>query len=326
MTVSARYSSLPTQMPNGRDEKSTRVASRSRMVGAESLRLLAELLHQLRTLDALGEAGVVLDVGGDHQLPHRHVARDHERLEVGPSGVDGGGEAGRPGADDRDLAAGGIGTFVAHVVGRSRTRGDGGGHLGISLPPGRRAGVAPRCGFRARHRRWPPPRSRCSPKMAIGMRRLLTLGARTDAAELLDSGRLSRSEVEANLADLARLNRLPGGTDASVRAIEQLIGTGNDVRILDVGTGAGDMPIAFAASWLAGRRDGHQPRRPGRRGRGTRGRGRSRARRGRRPRACRSTTARSTSPTARCSSTTSPRRPPCWPCARCAVSPAVAWS
>ena len=82
--------------------------------------------------------------------------------------------------------------------------------------------------------------------MAIGMRRLLMLGARTDAAELLDSGRLSRSEVEANLADLARLNRLPGGTDASVRAIEQLIGTGNDVRILDVGTGAGDMPIAFA--------------------------------------------------------------------------------
>ena len=82
--------------------------------------------------------------------------------------------------------------------------------------------------------------------MAIGMRRLLTLGARTDTAELLDSGRLSRSEVEANLADLARMNRLPGGTDASVRAIEQLIGTGNDVRILDVGTGAGDMPIAFA--------------------------------------------------------------------------------
>jgi SAM-dependent methyltransferase len=82
--------------------------------------------------------------------------------------------------------------------------------------------------------------------MAIGMRRLLTLGARTDAAELLDSGRLSRREVEANLADLARLNRLPGGTDASIRAIERLIGTGNDTRILDVGTGAGDMPIAFA--------------------------------------------------------------------------------
>jgi SAM-dependent methyltransferase len=82
--------------------------------------------------------------------------------------------------------------------------------------------------------------------MAIGMRRLLTLGARTDAAELLDSGGLSRGEVESNLADLARLNRLPGGTDASVRAIERLVGPGNDARILDVGTGAGDMPIAFA--------------------------------------------------------------------------------
>jgi SAM-dependent methyltransferase len=82
--------------------------------------------------------------------------------------------------------------------------------------------------------------------MAIGMRRLLGLGARTDAAELLESGRLSRSEVEANLADLARMNRLPGGTDASIRAIERLTGPGNAARILDVGTGAGDMPIAFA--------------------------------------------------------------------------------
>jgi ubiquinone/menaquinone biosynthesis C-methylase UbiE len=82
--------------------------------------------------------------------------------------------------------------------------------------------------------------------MAIGMRRRLGLGARTDAAELLESGRLSRSEVEANLADLARLNRLPGGTDASIRAIERLMGTGNGARILDVGTGAGDMPIAFS--------------------------------------------------------------------------------
>jgi SAM-dependent methyltransferase len=84
--------------------------------------------------------------------------------------------------------------------------------------------------------------------MAIGVRRAFGLGARADAAELLDSGRLSRSEVEANLADLARLNRLPGGTDASIRAIERLIGSGNAARILDVGTGAGDMPIAFARS------------------------------------------------------------------------------
>jgi ubiquinone/menaquinone biosynthesis C-methylase UbiE len=82
--------------------------------------------------------------------------------------------------------------------------------------------------------------------MAIGMRRRLALGPRADEAELLDSGSLSSSEVEANLADLARLNRLPGGTSASVRAIERLMGRGNPARILDVGTGAGDMPAAFA--------------------------------------------------------------------------------
>lgn len=82
--------------------------------------------------------------------------------------------------------------------------------------------------------------------MAIGARRPFGLGARADAAELLDSGRLSRSEVEANLADLVRLNRLPGGTDTSIGAIERLMGSGNAARILDVGTGAGDMPIAFA--------------------------------------------------------------------------------
>jgi SAM-dependent methyltransferase len=81
--------------------------------------------------------------------------------------------------------------------------------------------------------------------MAIGMRRLLALDARTDAAELLESGRLSHRDVEANLADLARMNRLPGGTAASIHAISRLVGRGNGARIVDVGTGAGDMPTAF---------------------------------------------------------------------------------
>lgn len=53
-------------------------------------------------------------------------------------------------------------------------------------------------------------------------------------------------EVEQNLADLARLNRLPGGTTASVEGIRRLLGTRSDARILDVGTGRGDMPLAFA--------------------------------------------------------------------------------
>lgn len=67
--------------------------------------------------------------------------------------------------------------------------------------------------------------------------------ARADATELLDSGELDQVEVEANLADLARLNRLPGGVDASMRAAGRLGGT----TVLDVGAGAGDVPIAFAA-------------------------------------------------------------------------------
>jgi ubiquinone/menaquinone biosynthesis C-methylase UbiE len=78
------------------------------------------------------------------------------------------------------------------------------------------------------------------------VRRRLPLGERTDVAELLESGRLTPPEVEANLADLARLNRLPGGVDASERAIERLLGPGTAGRILDVGTGAADMPVAFA--------------------------------------------------------------------------------
>ena len=69
---------------------------------------------------------------------------------------------------------------------------------------------------------------------------------RADAVELLDGGSLSLPEIEQNLADLARLNRLPGGTSASVEGIRRLIGRGSDGRILDVGTGRGDMPLAFA--------------------------------------------------------------------------------
>ena len=77
-------------------------------------------------------------------------------------------------------------------------------------------------------------------------RRRLPLADRADATELLDGGRLSLPEVEKNLADLARLNRLPGGTAASIHGIGHLIGSGADARVLDVGTGRGDMPLAFA--------------------------------------------------------------------------------
>jgi SAM-dependent methyltransferase len=81
---------------------------------------------------------------------------------------------------------------------------------------------------------------------ASGLRARLPLSTRADAVELLESGRLRPDDVERNLADLARMNRLPGGTAASLTAIRQLVGPDGDVRVLDVGTGRGDMPIAFA--------------------------------------------------------------------------------
>jgi SAM-dependent methyltransferase len=77
-------------------------------------------------------------------------------------------------------------------------------------------------------------------------RRRLPLADRADAVELLDGGRLTLPDVERNLADLARLNRLPGGTAASIEGIERLLGRGAVGRILDAGTGRGDMPLAFA--------------------------------------------------------------------------------
>lgn len=74
----------------------------------------------------------------------------------------------------------------------------------------------------------------------------MPLAVRADAVELLDAGCLSLPEVEQNLVDLARLNRLPGGTAASLAAVGRLAGPGPRPTILDVGTGSADMPIGFA--------------------------------------------------------------------------------
>jgi ubiquinone/menaquinone biosynthesis C-methylase UbiE len=81
--------------------------------------------------------------------------------------------------------------------------------------------------------------------MVNALRRRLPMATRADADELLDSGELTPDEVDANLADLARLNRLPGGVSASMTAIARLAGP-DGADVLDVGTGAGDMPLAFA--------------------------------------------------------------------------------
>ena len=96
----------------------------------------------------------------------------------------------------------------------------------------------------------PPRGSRERLNVQSGLRSRLALGARADVVELLDSGCLSLPEIEQNLLDLARLNRLFGGTAQSMAAIRRLIGDRRDASILDAGTGRADMPAAFArAGW-----------------------------------------------------------------------------
>lgn len=89
--------------------------------------------------------------------------------------------------------------------------------------------------------------------MLSALRARSPVRARAEAVELLDTGELSSREVEQNLDDLARLNRLlPGGVAASVEAVRRLTSPGLPAHILDVGTGRGDMPIAFARNgWRA---------------------------------------------------------------------------
>jgi len=58
--------------------------------------------------------------------------------------------------------------------------------------------------------------------------------------ELLDGERLDPDELALNLREMAFLNRLPGGTAQSVRAVERLIADLPSPTVLDVGTGSGD--------------------------------------------------------------------------------------
>ena len=79
--------------------------------GAEPLGLGAELVHQLGAHDAVGEAGVVLDVGGvDERTAGRDRALEHQRGEVRARRVDGSGVARGAGADDDQVT-----NVVAHA-------------------------------------------------------------------------------------------------------------------------------------------------------------------------------------------------------------------
>ncbi|MFQ5913024.1 MAG: methyltransferase domain-containing protein [Nitrospinota bacterium] len=80
---------------------------------------------------------------------------------------------------------------------------------------------------------------------------LLKPWLRSEAAELLDEKELPREHLEGNLRDIARINRLTGGTSTLVRSLAALVQADfpnrpSSFSVLDVGTGAGDIPRAVA--------------------------------------------------------------------------------
>ena len=123
----ARYSVSPTHTPNGRLGEVDPVDVGGHELRAEAGGLLADLHHQLGPEDAVGEAGEVLDVGGEHQLPAGADALDDDRVQVGPGGVDGGGQARGARADDDDvvdLGHEGVSSLLGGSAGPAQRAGD----------------------------------------------------------------------------------------------------------------------------------------------------------------------------------------------------------
>src|SRR3712207_2024642 len=73
-------------------------------LGAEALGLRAHVVHQLRALDALGEAGEVLHLGRRHQRAAELRSLEHQRVEVRPGRVDGSGVPRGARPDDDQVA------------------------------------------------------------------------------------------------------------------------------------------------------------------------------------------------------------------------------
>ena len=70
-----------------------------------------------------------------------------------------------------------------------------------------------------------------------------------DSVELLDDPRADDGDVVASLRDIARINRAFGGTAAAAARLDEYLGTvapGARLSLLDVGTGAADIPRAVA--------------------------------------------------------------------------------
>lgn len=71
---------------------------------------------------------------------------------------------------------------------------------------------------------------------------------RRRSTELMDETGVDRAELARSLADLERVNRWLGGTRVVLEALAPLLRRieGGEIRVLDVATGAADIPIALA--------------------------------------------------------------------------------
>jgi len=72
-------------------------------LGLEALGVFQETLHQLGALHAVHVCGPVVHLGGGHELAALGNAGHEHGVEVGACGVNGGGVAGRAGAEDQDF-------------------------------------------------------------------------------------------------------------------------------------------------------------------------------------------------------------------------------
>ena len=77
---------------------------------------------------------------------------------------------------------------------------------------------------------------------------------RTITPELLDSNDIPQAELNANLADMARLNRLSGTTGALCRHVFDLAAGCTTFSVLDVGAGSGDMSDVLSETAIRQRR------------------------------------------------------------------------
>ena len=71
--------------------------------GAEILRLLLHVFHQVRAVDAFRKTGEIFHQGGERELAAGLMPAHDQGLEIGAGGINGGRVTGTPGADDDDV-------------------------------------------------------------------------------------------------------------------------------------------------------------------------------------------------------------------------------